>query len=54
MPKQTKSAKLKQAKVTIDKAVGDYSKHPFFIRKANESKQLLKKVGLPKKTINTD
>ena len=29
---------------------GNYEKHPFFIKKANEAKELLKAVGLPKKS----
>jgi hypothetical protein len=33
--------------------VGNYEKHPFFIKKANEAKALLKKVGLPKKLTKT-
>jgi len=30
--------------------VGNYEKNPFFVKKANEAKALLKAVGLPKKT----
>jgi hypothetical protein len=33
----------------VDSKVGNYEKHPFFVRKANESKALKKSVGLPKK-----
>ena len=29
---------------------GNYEKYPFFIKKANEAKELLKAVGLPKKS----
>jgi hypothetical protein len=33
----------------VSKSVGNYEKHPFFVKKANEAKALLKVVGLPKK-----
>ena len=33
--------------------VGNYEKHPFFVKKANESKALIKAVGLPKKSAKT-
>jgi hypothetical protein len=55
MAKQTKDKAIKAAKAlatknggVIDSSVGNYEKHPFFIKKANEAKALLKKVGLPK------
>ena len=32
----------------VDKSIGNYEKHPFFVKKANEMKALIKKVGLPK------
>jgi hypothetical protein len=34
----------------VDPKVGNYAKHPFFVKKANEAKALLKAAGLPKKT----
>ena len=34
---------------TVDKSVGNYEKHPFFVKKANDAKTLLTAVGLPKK-----
>ncbi|MEJ0104386.1 MAG: hypothetical protein WDO19_18265 [Bacteroidota bacterium] len=34
---------------TVDKSVGNYEKHPFFVKKANDAKALLTIVGLPKK-----
>jgi len=48
MPKTKKSSKEK-SKPTVDPKVGNYEKHPFFVKKANEAKALLKSVGLPKK-----
>jgi len=47
---KNKTSKLKATKNggIIDASVGNYEKHPFFIKKANEAKALLKKVGLPK------
>lgn len=43
------NAKKKKAFAIVDPKVGNYEKHPFFVRKANEAKALLKAVGLPKK-----
>ena len=40
----------KKTLAVIDSKVGNYEKHPFFVKKANEAKALLKAVGLPKKT----
>jgi hypothetical protein len=31
----------------ISDSVGNYEKHPFFVRRRNEAKAFLKKVGLP-------
>ncbi len=45
--KNTRSRKKTLA--VVDPKVGNYEKHPFFVKKANEAKALLKAVGLPKK-----
>ena len=34
--------------IVVSEEVGNYEKHPFFVKKANEMKELLKKVGVPK------
>ena len=51
MPVTTKN-KVKTKKAIlggiVDKSIGNYEKHPFFVKKANEMKALIKKVGLPK------
>jgi hypothetical protein len=51
MPVVAKNKKKIKEKVhaVVDPKVGNYEKHPFFIKKANEAKALLKAVGLPKK-----
>jgi hypothetical protein len=51
MPVAAKNKKLQRKKTlaVVDPKVGNYEKHPFFIKKANEAKALLKAVGLPKK-----
>jgi len=52
MPGTTKNKKTSHKKSPIgkvDPTVGNYEKHPFFVKKANEAKALLKAVGLPKK-----
>jgi hypothetical protein len=48
--KNNKQSTGKKTFAVIDTKVGNYEKHPFFIKKANEAKALLKAVGLPKKT----
>ena len=53
MPVSAKNKKTETKKKTfalIDPKVGNYEKHPFFVKKANEAKALIKAVGLPKKT----
>jgi hypothetical protein len=40
--------KKKKTFAVVDPKVGNYEKHPFFIKKANAAKALLKAVGLPK------
>jgi hypothetical protein len=42
------NTKNKKAFAVVDNKVGNYEKHPFFIKKANAAKALLKAVGLPK------
>ena len=37
-------------RTVIDPNVGNYEKHPFFVKKANDAKELVKAIGLPKKT----
>jgi hypothetical protein len=52
MPATNKNKKTSNKKKTlaiVDPKVGNYEKHPFFVKKANEAKALLKAVGLPKK-----
>jgi hypothetical protein len=52
MPVITKNknhSKRKKIFAVVDDKVGNYEKHPFFVKKANEAKALLKAVGLPKK-----
>lgn len=41
--------KSKKVNAIVDAQVGNYEKHPFFVKKANEAKAVLKTVGLPKK-----
>ena len=33
--------------ITVSDTVGNYEKHPFFVKKANEMKELIKRVGRP-------
>ena len=41
-------SKTKKAFAVVDPKLGNYEKHPFFVKKANAAKGLLKAVGLPK------
>jgi hypothetical protein len=41
--------KSKKCHAIIDAKVGNYEKHPFFVKKANEASAILKAAGLPKK-----
>ena len=46
--KNKKPASRKKTLAVVDPKVGNYEKHPFFVKKAASAKALLKKVGLPK------
>ena len=46
--KQPKKVSKKRSGDTVSEAVGNYEKHPFFIKKAAIAKAHLSKVGLPK------
>ena len=51
MPVTAKNKKTTKKKLlaVVDPKVGNYEKHPFFVKKSNEAKALLKAAGLPKK-----
>ena len=42
--------KKKKISATVDSSVGNYKKHPFFVKKAKAAKAILDEVGLPKKS----
>ena len=46
--KDKKKAKNKKPIINVTDTVGNYEKHPFFVKKAAAAKNLLAKVGLPK------
>ncbi len=48
--KNNKSNNADESKptTTVRKSVGNYEKHPFFVKKAATAKALLLEVGLPK------
>ena len=46
--KHTRKIKNKRPLGEIDPKVGNYEKHPFFVKKTNEAKAFLNKAGLPK------
>ncbi len=50
MPKKENTSKivLKPGAI-VNEDVGNYEKHPFFVKKANRAKAFLKDVGLPLK-----
>jgi hypothetical protein len=47
----TKQKTSKKKDVIVSESVGNYEKHPFFIKKAVAAKALLSEVGLPKQLI---
>lgn len=49
-PVKNKKSKSGDKKVSaaISSKVGNYEKHPFFVKKAKEAKVLIESVGLPK------
>lgn len=49
----SKRSSSKIGSITVSDKVGNYEKHPFFIKKANEVKEFLKKAGLPEFTPRT-
>ena len=49
MPAKNKITTKKKTHAVVDPKVGNYEKHPFFVKKANEAKALLKAAGMPKK-----
>lgn len=44
--------KPKGTEVIVDQQVGNYEKHPFFVKKAKAAKALLLEVGLPSPLTN--
>jgi hypothetical protein len=44
-------SKNKKTFAVVDPKVGNYERHPFFIKKTNAAKALLKAVGLPKQLV---
>ena len=46
--KNKKLARKKLAKAVISNKVKDYGNDPFFVKKANQSKEFLEKHGFPK------
>ena len=53
MPAKNKNTTKKKTYSVVNPKVGNYEKHPFLVKKANETKALLKAVGLPKKLAKT-
>lgn len=48
--KHTRVTKKKKISATVDNSVGNYEKHPFFVKKAKAAKAILDEAGLPKKS----
>ena len=47
--KKSKNRKTIKIFAVVNPDVGNYEKHPFFVKKANEAKSLIDAVGLPGK-----
>ena len=41
------SAKKPVIRANVSNEVGNYEKHPFFVKKTNDAKEFLQMVGLP-------
>ena len=50
--KNKSKATGKKTGAVIDSKVGNYEKHPFFIKKANTAKEIVKNTGLPKQPVH--
>lgn len=48
MANENKHIQKGSSKATVNSTVRDYGNEPFFVKKANDSKQFLEKHGLPK------
>lgn len=48
MATENKRVQKIASKAVIDSTVKDYGNEPFFVKKANDSKQFLEKHGFPK------
>ena len=49
--KQAKKKNGEEPAVIISNKVGNYEKHPFFVKKANAAKEFIKKYGLPDEVV---
>jgi hypothetical protein len=46
--KHTKHSRAPKIGAIVSDTVGNYEKHPFFVKKAEEARAFLKATGLPK------
>ena len=51
MASKKTNIKTKVKKGVVNDRVGSYEKHPFFVKKANNAKAFLEKVGLPAQLV---
>ena len=51
--KNKSKATGKKTGAVIDSKVGNYEKHPFFVKKANAAKEILKNTRLPKQPVHS-
>jgi len=49
-----KSSAKSQKPPVITNAVGNYEKHPFFVKKVNEAKEFLAHAGVPKQFVKKE
>ncbi len=49
-----KETSAKNISALVTDSVGNYGKHPFFVKKTAAAKSLITKVGLPKELINKE
>jgi hypothetical protein len=51
--KPAKKRNAQEPAFIISDKVGNYEKHPYFVKKANDAKELIKKYGLPNEVVKT-
>lgn len=52
MPRKKKNTQDKKYFAIIDNSVGNHENDPFIVKKVNDAKETIRKIGLPKNLTN--